>query len=422
MKFKEVMTEAEGRSQAVRHNDDWEDDNGQEDVAPMGDAPYAIIWHAQYHEWYGAGDPDKGDGRYKPKGDAGSVLAKNIPSYEQAQELLTNPKIEKVAQEHGEWGKDLMLISQSTGPMIVPMSELRDHFYGYDPDMQEHGAKPEQYDHHTVIDMANKEDVNEEIDHFANAIKMINSIITEIDENYHNRMELIEGPAGLRYMFGYWRNSPHTKDRVDELKKYAAEKLHEVDSKPEHVKWNKQKPWERDYGPAPTVDEGAFDMKADQIRDAITKGLVEWERLSDKEYSSQPTLRHDISPKGWASDKLSAIVGIEEDGTVIISARDPDASNTVKKLATLGGMPGVKTRVLSNDEEMKLNQRQVSTLEGHITLPMIDTERYSERPGLEGPFRARNGRVVYYDPAEGMYYDPDTDMYISNDDWEAMNR
>ena len=249
------MQEADGRSQAVRHNDDWEDDNGQENVAPMGDAPYAIIWHAQYHEWYGAGDPETGEGRYKPKGDAGAVLAKNIPSYQQAQELLTNPKIEKVAQEHGEWGRDLMLISQSTGPQIVPMSELKDHFHGYDPDMQEYGATPDQYDHHTVIDMANKEGVNEEIDHFANAIKMINSIITEIDENYHERTELIHGPAGLRYMFGYWKNAPHTKDRMDELKKYAAEKLHEVDSKPNHVKWNKQKPWERDYGPAPTVDE-----------------------------------------------------------------------------------------------------------------------------------------------------------------------
>jgi hypothetical protein len=59
--------------------------------------------------------------------------------------------------------------------------------------------------------------------------------------------------------------------------------------------------------------------------------------------------------------------------------------------------------------------------EGHRTLPPIDTERYTERKGLEGPIRARNGRVVYYDPKEGQYYDPDTDIYISNDEWEAMN-
>ena len=59
--------------------------------------------------------------------------------------------------------------------------------------------------------------------------------------------------------------------------------------------------------------------------------------------------------------------------------------------------------------------------EGHRTLPAMDTERYTERKGLEGPMRARNGKVVYYDPKEGQYYDPDTDIYISNEEWEAMN-
>ena len=72
------MTEAEGRSHAVRHSEeDREDDNGQENVARLTDeGPYAIIWHAQYHEWYGTEDPSTGEGRYKPKGDAGAVLAK----------------------------------------------------------------------------------------------------------------------------------------------------------------------------------------------------------------------------------------------------------------------------------------------------------------------------------------------------------
>jgi hypothetical protein len=59
--------------------------------------------------------------------------------------------------------------------------------------------------------------------------------------------------------------------------------------------------------------------------------------------------------------------------------------------------------------------------EGHSRLPAMDAERYGERSGLEGPMRARNGKVVYYDPKEGQYYDPDTDIYISNDDWEKMN-
>jgi len=59
--------------------------------------------------------------------------------------------------------------------------------------------------------------------------------------------------------------------------------------------------------------------------------------------------------------------------------------------------------------------------EGYRVLPNYDKERYTERPGLEGPMRARNGKVVYYDPREGSYYDPDTDMYIDNKTWDMMN-
>lgn len=53
---------------------------------------------------------------------------------------------------------------------------------------------------------------------------------------------------------------------------------------------------------------------------------------------------------------------------------------------------------------------------GSIKLPPIDTERYPKREGLEGPFRRRSGKVLYYDTKEGSYYDPDTDMYISPDE------
>lgn len=61
--------------------------------------------------------------------------------------------------------------------------------------------------------------------------------------------------------------------------------------------------------------------------------------------------------------------------------------------------------------------------EGYRTLPNIDTNRYGDRSGegLEGPFRAENGKVVYYDAKAGMYYDPDTDFYLSNEEWEEMN-
>jgi hypothetical protein len=66
---------------------------------------------------------------------------------------------------------------------------------------------------------------------------------------------------------------------------------------------------------------------------------------------------------------------------------------------------------------MKIND----ITEGYKVLPPIDREKYQPRDGLEGPFRLRNSKVVYYDPQEGSYYDPDTDMYISYDDYKQMD-
>jgi hypothetical protein len=59
--------------------------------------------------------------------------------------------------------------------------------------------------------------------------------------------------------------------------------------------------------------------------------------------------------------------------------------------------------------------------EGYRILPNIDRERYQEREGLEGPFRARNGKVYYYDPKAGLAYDPDTDFYIDYDELKMMD-
>lgn len=67
-----------------------------------------------------------------------------------------------------------------------------------------------------------------------------------------------------------------------------------------------------------------------------------------------------------------------------------------------------------------MNKKKVK--EGYRVIPPIDKEKYQERKGLEGPFRARNGKVYYYDPKIGMAYDPDTDIYIEYDELELMNR
>ena len=76
-----------------------------------------------------------------------------------------------------------------------------------------------------------------------------------------------------------------------------------------------------------------------------------------------------------------------------------------------------------NEPEMSIEQPMPSddVEEGYEVLPSIDRDKYQERPGLEGPFQTRSGKVVYYDPKEGSYYDPTSDMYISYDDWRKLD-
>ena len=59
--------------------------------------------------------------------------------------------------------------------------------------------------------------------------------------------------------------------------------------------------------------------------------------------------------------------------------------------------------------------------EGYYTMPDIDRERYTEMPGLEGPFQTRSGKPIYYDPKEGSYYDRDTDMYLTYSEFKALD-
>ena len=59
--------------------------------------------------------------------------------------------------------------------------------------------------------------------------------------------------------------------------------------------------------------------------------------------------------------------------------------------------------------------------EGYYKMPNIDKERYTEMPGLEGPFQTMSGKPVYYDPKEGSYYDRDTDMYLTYAEFKALD-
>jgi hypothetical protein len=100
-----------------------------------------------------------------------------------------------------------------------------------------------------------------------------------------------------------------------------------------------------------------------------------------------------------------------------------EVEDTVVDMKDMGEFDG-----MSAEDALALVGQELESLygqqgmgEGYTVTRGIDTERYQERAGLEGPFSAKNGKVVYYDKREGKYYDPDTDMYIEYADWQAMN-
>jgi DNA-directed RNA polymerase subunit RPC12/RpoP len=92
--------------------------------------------------------------------------------------------------------------------------------------------------------------------------------------------------------------------------------------------------------------QGSETLQQKQVRAAITKGMVKWDQSDLATYKSQPTDRHYFATSGWASGQLDGINSIDPDGTVVIELDDTTTAGLVKKLASLGGMPGVKTRQL----------------------------------------------------------------------------
>ena len=85
------------------------------------------------------------------------------------------------------------------------------------------------------------------------------------------------------------------------------------------------------------------------------------------------------------------------------------------------GKDGVRSVSLSSLNSATRKLKGVVVGEGYTVTRGIDKERYQERPGLEGPFSTRSGKVVYYDPKEGKYYDPETDFYIGHEDYAKMD-
>lgn len=127
--FKDFLTEV-----AVRRDDpDMQDYYSDQDQTSteQRDAPYAVGWSGQSHEWYGDEGPESGQGRYKPKGDGGDYVAINVPDYQTATQIQS--QLDKSYEEntfhdksvYGKHGKDWYIVDYDSS-YIIPMKDVEE--------------------------------------------------------------------------------------------------------------------------------------------------------------------------------------------------------------------------------------------------------------------------------------------------------
>ena len=154
------------------------------------------------------------------------------------------------------------------------------------------------------------------------------------------------------------------------------------------------------------------------------------ESAVDKEMNKLAEWADSLVEEGGESLTSNNPIGIPEDEELDESEMDESALQAwlgdkkygekgMDALRTAGRKHASKTKM--QNIRAKFSNKEKDVAEGHQVVPGIDREKYTERPGLEGPFHTKSGKVVYYDKQEGKYYDPSTDFYISHDEWQAMN-
>lgn len=144
------------------------------------------------------------------------------------------------------------------------------------------------------------------------------------------------------------------------------------------------------------------------------------------------------SSKKVISDNIAELIREYKD-TGKIGNTEPDDMDHAQKIASAiaykeAGKSKPQTEALKsflksmirddNHEIMEaIAYGYASIFEGYSILPPIDKERYTEIPGLEGPYRMPPaGRIVYYDPSVGRYYDRDKDMYIEGEEADEFSK
>lgn len=107
------------------------------------------------------------------------------------------------------------------------------------------------------------------------------------------------------------------------------------------------------------------------------------------------------------------------------------------RIGTVRGYEGGETAVEFDDEQGEIYYIDNQSLElaeaNENNQPIIDEDEPSDAEmfgateitdpieGMEGPWRMKNGRTVYYDPREGKYYDRGMDMYLGDQEATALH-
>jgi hypothetical protein len=73
-------------------------------------------------------------------------------------------------------------------------------------------------------------------------------------------------------------------------------------------------------------------------------------------------------------------------------------------------------------KEFATNKDFYRSVMNRNTVTGIDIDQFPnrEKEGLEGPFKFKNGRVLYYDKKEGKYYDSRTDLFVEPEEMNGL--
>lgn len=146
----------QGVEEANRNQDtNWRDEADRE-MAPDRNSPYYVFWTGQSYEWYGDDDPESGEGRYKPKGDSGEIVAINIKDRDTANTIakklddqFNNGSFPNKAV-YGRWDKDYNIVNYE-GAHVKSMRKMG----GYEKEMMQYDLRQG-----TVKDYANQSSSN----------------------------------------------------------------------------------------------------------------------------------------------------------------------------------------------------------------------------------------------------------------------